>query len=387
MNIIVFSITYFPFVGGAEVALKEITKRLQNYNFTIITLQIDSALPKVEREGNVTIYRIGFPSRKRLQPALNWKLLLSKYTFPFVAFLKARNLQKELGFQASWSIMANYAGFASLFFKLLHPKIPFLLILQEGDSPEHIKRKVGSLMPFYRKIFSKADKIQTISRFLADYAKKMGYKGEPIVIPNGVDVKNFSREFSEAEISDTRKEINKKEGDVFLVTSSRMVKKNAVDVIIKSLVYLPENFKFIITGEGEEEGSLKRLSQELKVESRVSFLGLIPHQKLPLYLKACDVFVRPSRSEGFGNSFIEAMAVGIPVIGTSVGGIPDFLKNEVTGLFCDVDDPQSLAKVAKTLIKNDKLREKIIKNARKLVLEKYSWDILAKRMDNILSKL
>lgn len=388
MNIVVFSITYHPFIGGAEVALKEITKRVKNCHFTIITLRIDKDLPKVEKEGNVTIHRIGLPSKKKLDPSLNWKLILSKYLFPFTAFLKAKKLNKELKFNASWSIMANYAGFAALFFKMNRPKIPFILTLQEGDSPEYIKRKVGLFMPLYKKIFSKADKIQAISFFLKDYAKKNGALIDSVVIPNGVDLELFSKDFSDNEILDVKKSIGKKEGDIFLITTSRLVKKNAVDMIIESLKFLPENYKLFIAGEGEEKIYLEDLVSKLGLERRVIFDGFVPQFKLPLYLKACDVFVRPSRSEGLGNSFLEAMAVRIPVIGTKVGGIPDFLQDEVTGLFCKVDDPESIAKQSQRLIKDNKLREEIIENAYKMVLNNYSWNSISNKMtDMIFSKI
>jgi glycosyltransferase involved in cell wall biosynthesis len=94
-------------------------------------------------------------------------------------------------------------------------------------------------------------------------------------------------------------------------------------------------------------------------------------------LKISDVFVRPSLSEGLGNAFLEAMAASIPVIGTPVGGIPDFLKDEETGLFCEVGNPEDIAQKIEKLVFDDSLRKRIIENGLELVKEKYDWGFIA----------
>jgi len=87
-------------------------------------------------------------------------------------------------------------------------------------------------------------------------------------------------------------------------------------------------------------------------------------------LALADVFVRPSLSEGLGNVFLEAMAAGLPIIGTPVGGILDFLKDGETGLFCRIKNPKSIAEKIKEILSDDRLREKLIQNGQKLAEEK-----------------
>jgi glycosyltransferase involved in cell wall biosynthesis len=101
-------------------------------------------------------------------------------------------------------------------------------------------------------------------------------------------------------------------------------------------------------------------------------------------LKSCDIFIRASLSEGFGISFIEAMAAGIPVIATPVGGIVDFLENEKTGYFCKPKNPESIAEAVKKVI-YDPNQNQIVQNASKMVSEKYDWNLIAKQMKNILN--
>ncbi len=124
------------------------------------------------------------------------------------------------------------------------------------------------------------------------------------------------------------------------------------------------------------------------------FLGHIDNKELPKYLRVSDIFVRPSRSEGFGISFPEAMASGVPVIATPVGGIVDFLfdpdqnpKHTSTGLFCRVDDPLSVAQAVKRYMFDKELREEIIENSKRLVKEKYDWNIIAPQMKAIMDSL
>jgi glycosyltransferase involved in cell wall biosynthesis len=383
-KVLIFAVAYHPFVGGAEIAVQEITKRLYSaFDFHLITLRIDKRLPKEEKIGDISVYRIGWGrGEAKFKAATSLALTCSKYLFPFWASLKASRLHKKENFSFTWSIMASYSGFAALFFKLMHPKVPFVLTLQEGDPIDHIKERVGIFMPLYKKIFSKADIVQTISNFLAGFAKKMGYGRKLVVIPNGVSLEHFSKSFSIEELDPIKKELGKQEGDVFLITVSRLVKKNAIGQIIKALTYLPENFKLFIAGEGKEEEELKKLVQKLNLEKRVVFGGTVDHQRLPLYLQACDVFVRPSRSEGLGSSFIEAMAAGIPVVATAVGGIPDFLEDGKTGLFCKMDNPEDVAKQIKRLIDDKKLRETIIENAKEKALRDYDWNFISNRMNS-----
>ena len=117
------------------------------------------------------------------------------------------------------------------------------------------------------------------------------------------------------------------------------------------------------------------------------FLGQIEHNDLPQYLAMADVFCRPSLSEGLGNVFLEAMAAGVPIIGTPVGGIPDFLKDRETGLFCQVNNPQDLADKIKEILDNEELRRSLIKNGLSLVQEKYNWDNIVLKMEKIFLSL
>jgi glycosyltransferase involved in cell wall biosynthesis len=382
-RILIFSLVYYPrFIGGAEVAVKEITDRISgdDIEFDMVTLR--KRAPSFERVGNVNVYRVGLPwfgkntKSSRIFP-------LSKILYIPLAYLKAVSLHRQKKYDATWSIMASYAGFASLLFKRKFRDVPFILTIQEGDNFE---RREGVFKPLFRKIFKIANRIQCISNFLADWSKKMGAECPITVVPNAVDYELFSRSESPEEESALKKKLGKNENDVFLITTSRLVAKNAVNDIIDALKYLPENVRLLILGRGREEQNLKSQISNLKIKNRVQLLGYVAHAEMPKYLHVSDIFIRPSLSEGFGNSFVEAMAAGIPVIATPVGGIVDFLIDGETGLFCEVKNPRSIAQKVEKLIKDKESREYIIKNARKMAEEKYEWNIIAKQIKEIFQQ-
>jgi glycosyltransferase involved in cell wall biosynthesis len=372
-KILIFSLVYYPeFVGGAEVAVKEITDRLgSEFEFHMVTLHTPNNLPTDEQVGSVSVHRI----------MGSMPFVLAKLLFPFGAFLKARSLHATHAFDSIWSIMANRAGFAALFFKFFNPKIYFLLTLQEGDETSYPLMRMGVLSPVlkpvWKRIFKKADHIQTISNYLSDWAKQMGATAPITVIPNGVDTKKFSERSSIEDIRKLRQEFGITPEERLLITTSRLVEKNAVGDVIAALEFLPTDVKFMILGTGILENDLRKQVEEMKVGNRVLFLGFVPNEKLPLYLQASDIFIRPSLSEGMGISFIEAMAAGTPVIATNVGGIPDFLKDKETGIFCSVKDPKDIARKVTILLRDQEIRNYIIQNAQKLVVEKYDWSLVA----------
>ena len=119
----------------------------------------------------------------------------------------------------------------------------------------------------------------------------------------------------------------------------------------------------------------------------MTFVGSVEPHEVPGHLSAGDVFVRPSRSEGFGNAFVEAMAVGLPVVATPVGGIVDFIQHKETGILCEPDNPESLAQEVYGLMTDDALRTHVAQNAQEMVKSRYDWDLIALRMQKEVFEL
>ncbi|MDF1497612.1 MAG: glycosyltransferase family 4 protein [Patescibacteria group bacterium] len=374
-RVIIFSTAYYPLVGGAEIAIKEITDRLPDWKFDMVTARIKPGLPSREQIGNVAVHRVGFGKS------------FDKYLLPILGVIRAIKVAPAKDTPIAWPMMASFGGFTALIYTWIRPQTKMILTLQEGDPPEYILKRVGAFKPLFLGIFKRADAIQAISKFLANWGKELGFKGEPVVIPNGVNIPHFSKRITTEERQTLRQGFGFADGDVVLFTASRLVLKNGTDDIIKSLKTLPDNYKSLIIGDGDDRQMLESLVTNLNLQSRVVFLGQKTHAELPALIQSADIFIRPSLSEGLGNSFLEAMSAGLPIIGTPVGGIPDFLVDGETGVFCEPRKPESIAKAARRIQEELGLREKLIRQGAELVKEKYDWEGIAGRMRNMFNQL
>lgn len=366
-RVLIFSTAYLPLIGGAELAVKELTDRLGDYEFDLITAKIRPDLPKEETIGRVRVYRLGAGSR------------LDKIWLALTGGRLAAKLHRRQKYDLVWSIMASFSGLAALDFKKRFPNIPLLLTLQEGDDLKIVEKKMKLVGWRFRELFAQADYVQTISNYLAGWAKRMGAQAPIKVVPNGVDLRIFG--------CCQEKFAFKTEPIVF--TASRLVSKNGVDALIKALQFLPQSVNLRIAGVGEDEAKLKNFVRELALDTRVKFLGGLSPVEVAKELSQASVFVRPSRSEGLGNSFLEAMAAGVPVVGTLVGGIPDFLKLGETGWVAEVDNPASVAEQIKFIIDptNQETVWRVVNAARALIRDQYDWNKIALQIKEIFAFL
>ena len=359
------------------MATKEIADRLPNVTFDMVTARMNIKLPKFERIGNVNVYRVGF----------GWGAF-DKWWLAKWGGWKAFLLHRKNHYDIAWAIMASWGGLAAWWFSVLGgkvPRVPLAVTLQEGD--EIASRKFGLVSLGWRFVLSRADRVTVISNYLGDLARRYGYRGRIDLVPNGVNIHKFEARISKFERDQLRiKNLKIKDNDILLITTSRLVEKNGVGDIIEALTFLPHNIKLMIVGEGRLESELRIKSKELGLAERVKFLGFVSHDNLPEYLHASDIFVRPSLSEGLGNSFLEAMAAGLPIIGTPVGGIPDFLTDRETGLFCRPRNPQSIAESVARLIADPDLKRKLIDNGKKLVKENYTWESVVSKMNKAFAE-
>ena len=374
-TVVIFSTAYLPFLGGAETAIKGITDKISEFDFILFTARFRRDLAKVEKVGNVMVYRLGLGN------------FFDKVVLPFVSFFKFLSLRKKLsGPVLFWGMMVSQGSLGAWFLKFFFPQIPFLLTVQEGDSETHIiYGRFGLIGLSWKLLLRKADRIQVISRYLKHLCLKFGASSPIEVIPNGVDLEKFSNPDIKKSIILSQK-LGIQPHEKTIITVSRLTHKNAADVIIRALPLLKIPARLLILGMGEERENLTKLVSALNLQKKVIFEENL-YEDLPAYLKLGQVFVRPSRSEGFGTLFLEVMADGLPFLATSVGGIRDFLIDGEAGLEARVDDPYDLARKLDLLLSDEALRQKLVQNGRRLVEEKYQWLQIAAKMRDIFSSL
>lgn len=392
-KILLLSTAYLPYVGGSELAIKNITDRIDDIEFDLITAKLDKNSQNKERIGNIIVYRVG-----SFWGSLN--ILLPKVILPLAVFLKAVRLLKNNNYKLIHAYQASGAAGAGWLLKFFYPRLPFLITMQEGKD----LRKQSFLIRFFRGlILKKANYATAISHYLKNYILSINKDIEVNIIPNGVDIVNFSKDYSYGDLASLDNKLGLKPDDKVIISVSRLVSKNGIDLLIEAMAMLTTkdlshqghgeeskgqkaSYKLLITGEGPLEEDLKLKVKSLKLEDKIIFAGTISQKDLPLYLRISDVFARPSRSEGLGSAFLEAMAAGIPVIGTKVGGIPDFLEDRKTGLFCSLE-PKDIAFKIRVILENDKLREEIAQNGKKMILDRYDWNKIAVEFKNLYFKI
>ncbi len=373
--VFVFSSFYEPTVGGAEIAVSQIIARTaRDFEYHIITHRINLGLPAeqiMDARGNeVFIHRLGFGTVFDLM-----------FIFPFLVARKGMELTKK--FQGRkmllWGIMVSYSSIGAYILRKFRKNIPFVLTIQEGDGEwEFSPRNMGLSAFWWRRIFKKVNYVTAISNFLAKIVRERGYKGAMDVVPNGVDEKLLDIRHPEFA------------GEKVIFSSSRLVRKNGLDLLLVAAARIKDDypFKVIIAGDGKEKQQLTDLCEELGIKDKVDFLGSVPYDDLIKLYSAADIFVRPSRSEGLGSSFLEAMAAGLIIIGTPVGGIPDFLWEGKTGFFAVPDNIDSLEQAIRTAFFLSPVKKaQMISNARALIRAKYLWDDVALKMKDIFNKL
>jgi glycosyltransferase involved in cell wall biosynthesis len=370
MRILVFSTAYYPFVGGAEVAIKEISDRNKEHDWVLITARMRKDLPKYEKVGEVHVWRVGLGRS------------IDTFLLPLFGTFRALSLHAQKKIDFSWSMMASQASIAAGFFTWLRPSVPLVLTLQEGDEEEHLMRYAGGneflyrmlVQPWHRLVFTKANRVTAISSALRERAYRNGVKSKVEIIPNGVDFSKF--------IPPTFREKN---SSPILITTSRLVEKNGTSDVIRALPLMPA-VRFWIIGTGEQELELKALAHSLGVADRITFFGFLSHEEIVKKLGQADIFIRPSLSEGLGNSFLEAMAMKLPIIATQVGGIQDFLVDGETGVACLPGNPASIARAVVSLLENPSRAEEIALAGYKLVHERYDWVQIARQMNDFFGK-
>lgn len=390
-KILIFSLDYLPgTISGAEAAIQEITDRIspEEIEFHMVTLYYDSAVPRVGKIGNVLIHRVGLFGKPHatLEERRQFPLHYNKHFFQFAAGIRAYFLHRKYHYDGAWAMMAHGTSVPTSIFNIL-TGVPYALTLQEGDPPEYIERTMKPLWPLFKRGFTHANVLQSISYFLADWAKRMGYPHEPVIIRNGANPESIKPTFEQSEVETLKKTLGKKGGDVFLVNTARLVHQKGFDTTIHAFTLLPPHIKLLVVGGGPDEEKLKVLARELRLEDRVMFTGQIERSAVTQYRFAGDIFVGPSRSEGLGNAFLSAMACQLPVVATQVGGIADFLfdakrnpEKGTTGWAVDPDSPEQIAEAVRDILAHPEEVTLVTKRAREMVLKEYDWDLVAKKM-------
>ena len=360
--------TFLPHVGGIERVVYEQSKRLlqRNYEPFVVTNRIQTPKHYVVDGINVQCYdslntgfRLGIPysiptvtSLEIFLKAIKSSKIVHAHGHPYLTSLIAAKLAKRYSKPFVLTQHNTFIEYDSIF-----------------DNIERLNDlAVG------KETLKEADKIIAVSNATKNYVLSLGAKPEKVkVLHNGVDLVRFRPLAGKRE--EMRRKLGISQNSIVVLTVRRLVYKNGIDTLIESAnIAVKKNPKivFLVVGKGPDLNKVQMRIEQLGIENNFRFTGFVKDEDLPFYYNAADFFALPSKSgEGLPLVALEAMACGLPVIATNVGGISEILMEDY-GKIVPPNQPELLAKAILEFSNIDLSSRKL--EIRAVMEEKYSRD-------------
>jgi len=238
-----------------------------------------------------------------------------------------------------------------------------------------------------KQVLKEADKIIVVSNATRNYVLSLGAAPEKTeVLHNGVDLNRF-KPLPEVK-GEMRKKLGISEDACVVLTVRRLVYKNGIDTLLESAeIAGKENSKlvFVVVGKGPDFEEVEERIVQLGMQRNFRLTGFVSDKDLPFYYNVADLFALPSKSgEGLPLVALEAMACGLPVIATNVGGTSEVL-NEDYGKLVPPNSPNSLAEAILEFSRKELATLK--KKLRTITEQKYSWDRNVEKLGKIYKEL
>jgi hypothetical protein len=238
----------------------------------------------------------------------------------------------------------------------------------------------------FKKVISSCSKIITVSNSLRDIVLNNGVKYPVEVVHNGCDVDSFH--YIDKAVA--RKKLNLLLDRKIFLFVGHIISSKGVLELVKAFHQIKKNDPssfLIMIGFGDCKDKIEAEIKSRNLYDSVLLPGYVPHEKLPLWINASDIFVLPSYQEGLPNVVLEAMACRKPVIATRVGGIPEIVSDGVTGILVEPRIVDQLAQAMETLLLNEDLCSKLGLAAEKLIHEHFTWEKSAKNLIKVYENL
>jgi L-malate glycosyltransferase len=322
----------------------------------------------VPRSWQTLAYGSGIINQRSALAWLQLPFLLINF---FIAAL--RSSRKTQLIHAFWS----GSGIIALAVRIFQPR-PVVITLWGSD--KHITQ-IPILSKTIIRVLNTADAIVCENNNLKALLVSQGLDSKKInLIRNGVNLDIFQPGNS----MEARKKLGLKNDQLILLSIGSLNKNKNHALLINAfseIVASKSPLHLYIIGEGEEQNRLKKQIKELELEQKITLIELLDHKSISEWMKAADIFILPSRNEGTPNSLLEAMASGLPVIASQVGGVPELIQESIEGLLFESDSKDDLKEKLNKLIKDNQLQKLLGKNAQKKIATHYgSWENQAEKL-------
>jgi glycosyltransferase involved in cell wall biosynthesis len=374
--------TFLPHVGGIENVVYEQSKRLLQKQFELMVVT-----NRIHTDKNYTFDGI----RVQCYDSLNIGFRLGiPYAIPhitsyktFLESIKSSDLIHAHGHPYLSSFIA--AKIAKKYSKplVLTQHNTFIEYKNFWDTIERLND-----LAIGKETLKEADKIIVVSKATMNYVLNLGADPEKIeVLHNGVDLNRF-RPLTGIK-DEMRKKLKISKDSSVVLTVRRLVYKNGIDTLIEGAkIAIKKNPRlvFLVIGGGPDFDQVKAKIEQLGIEKNFKLTGFVSDGDLLFYYNVADFFVLPSKSgEGLPLVTLEAMACGLPVIATNVGGIPEVMIEDY-GKVVPPNTPDSLAE-AVLEFSHREFSEACKKNLRAIIEQKYSWDKNVEKLVEIYEEL
>ncbi len=361
---------YLPHVGGAERQLASLCPLLAAQGVTVqVVTRMHVPLPPNEIIDGVPVCRIRTPGPK----------VISSFLFSLRSQAVLRRFRPDVLHAHELLSPSTTALLAKTFLGkpvLAKPLRGGTL----GDIAKLKSRRSGALR--IRSLRRSVDAFVAISDEIDAELRELGIPDRSIHrIPNGVDTDRFQPVTPDRKTG-LRRELNL-DGDPLVVFSGRLAPEKGVDILLAAWADLLREIPragLVVLGDGPEHDSLTRLAGE-----RVRFVG--PVDDVAPYLQAADIFVLPSLTEGLSNSLLEAMASGLAVVATSVGGARDIIIQEQNGFIAEPGKAQNLLHAILVLCRDTELKQRLGVEARRTIVDGYALPTVAARLTELYGEI
>ncbi len=382
MKILITTGIFPPDIGGPASYGKTLAQKLaENFSVSLVTYSSRSKFPD-DKNQPFRIIRIA-----------KW---IPKFLRHLIFFMKTLSAAK--GADLIFSLNAVSAGLPALWAAKLRKKKLFVKIVGDYawetavnkgktflliDDFQKTKKRgwVGTLHKLQTKVCKGANGVIVPSNYLANMVRGWGVpEGKIRVVYNGVDFKTADMSKEEA-----RKKIGIA-GNIIL-SIGRLVPWKGFRMLIKimpRLFEINQFFRLVIIGDGPEKKNLESIVKNMHLENKVYLVGKKSKEELALFSAAADIFVLNTAYEGFSHQILEAMAAGLPVITTAVGGNKEVIRQGENGFMIKYNDEFNLIEAIRTVWQAEELRTRFIEEGRKAI-KRFSSDKMINETIKILA--
>lgn len=384
MRIAIFTDTFLPQVNGVVRSIVTTANVLakHGHSIAIFTVNAEKLTKKIkakELDERVQVYpfsSFALPTYKELQVRIPTFVPSLFEVYRFNPDLIHSHTTFGIGWEAVMSanflnipLVGTHHGFLAEFLK--HVKLDYRIM----------KPLARRYLSFY---YNRCDAVISPSEALVKELMQYKLRRPVHVLSNPVDLKYFS-------VNKTKESLRKKFhfNKPTIIHFGRLSYEKSTDLVLRAFAQILNwgiDARLVIIGDGPERGKLEAVGKKLNIDKSVEFTGILRDNDLTERIAAGDFFVSASTIETQGLVFLEAMALGLPVIGVNVGGVPEYVDNGKSGFIVEPGNVKAIAEAMKKFIDHPELRESFGQNAKESV-KKYDADAIVEKIEGIYKGL